>query len=45
MKPITNKKNQIKRAKYKFAWYKKFVKLLRNQKQKDFRNEQTIHLS
>lgn len=44
MKPNVKKK-AIKRAKYKYSWYKDFVKLLRNQRQKDFRNEQTIHLS
>jgi hypothetical protein len=44
MKPIINKK-MIKKAKYKYSWYKSFVKLLRNQKMKDFRNNQTIHLS
>jgi hypothetical protein len=45
MKPEVNKNKEIKKAHYKFPWYKNFVKLLRNQKQKDFRNEQTIHLS
>jgi len=44
MKPQVNKK-EIKRAKYKYSWYKAFVKLLRNQKQNDFKNEQTIHMS
>lgn len=44
MKPEVNKK-QIRKARYKYAWYKSFVKLLRNQRQKDFKNEQTIHMS
>ncbi len=44
MKPLVNKK-EIKKAKYKYSWYKVFVKLLRNQRQKDFRNETTIHWS
>jgi hypothetical protein len=44
MKPVVNKK-EIKKVKYKYAWYKSFVKLLRNKKQKDFRNNQTIHMS
>ena len=43
MRPEVNKK-EIKKAKFKYAWYKSFVKVLRNQKQKDFRNDQTIHL-
>jgi hypothetical protein len=45
MKPTVNKNKEIKKAKYKYPWYKTFIKLLRNQKQKDFKNEQTIHLS
>jgi len=45
MKPITNKHKEIKKAKYKYPWYKAFVKLLKNQKQKDFKNERTIHMS
>lgn len=44
MKPIVKNK-EIRKAKYKFSWYKSFVKLLRNKKHKDFRNNQTIHLS
>lgn len=44
MKPQANKK-EIKKAKFKYSWYKAFVKLLRNQKHKDFRNDATIHLS
>lgn len=44
MKPELNKK-EIKKAKYKYAWYKSFIKLLRNQKVKDFKNDKTIHLS
>lgn len=45
MKPLINKKKEIKKAKYKYPWYKSFVKLLRNKKQKDFKNDQTIHMS
>ena len=45
MKPQVNKTKEIKKAHYKYSWYKKFIKMLRNQKQKDFRNEQTIHMS
>ena len=45
MKPIENKRNEIKKAKYKYSWYKAFVELLKNQKQKDFKNERTIHMS
>lgn len=44
MKPICKDK-EIKRAKYKYPWYKSFIKLLRNHRQKDFKNEKTIHLS
>jgi hypothetical protein len=44
MKPQVDKK-EIKRAKYKYFWYKSFIKLLRNKKKKDFKNEQAIHLS
>lgn len=44
MKPQVNKK-EIKKAKYKYLWYKSFITLLRNKKQKDYKNEQTIHLS
>jgi hypothetical protein len=44
MKPELNKK-EIKKAKYKYAWYKSFIKLLRNQRVKDFKNDKTIHLS
>ena len=45
MKPITNKHKEVKRAKYKYTWYKSFIKLLKNQRQRDFKNEQTIHMS
>jgi hypothetical protein len=44
MKPEVKNK-EIKKAHYKYSWYKSFVKLLRNQRQKDFRNERTIHWS
>jgi hypothetical protein len=45
MKPIVSKKKEIRKAKYRYPWYKTFVELLRNQKQKDFKNNQTIHMS
>lgn len=45
MRPIVNKNSQVKKSKYKYPWYKSFIRLLRNQKTKDFKNEQTIHLS
>jgi len=44
MKPNINKKS-IRKAKYKYAWYKSFIKLLRNKRHKDFKNDKTIHLS
>ena len=44
MKPEVNKK-EIRRAKFKYPWYKSFIKILRNRKQKDYRKDQTIHLS
>ena len=44
MKPEINKK-EIRKAKFKYSWYKSCVKMLRNQKQKDFRNDQPIHLT
>ena len=45
MKPQINKKKEIKKAHYKYHWYKEMVKLLRNTGCKDFRNEQTISQS
>lgn len=45
MRPIVNKTKEIRRAKYRYSWYKIFVTLFRNQRQKDFKNEKTIHLS
>ena len=44
MKPLVLNK-EIRKAKYKHSWYKSFVRLLRNQRQKDFRNNSTINLS
>lgn len=45
MKPQVYKKSEIKKAKYKVSWYKSMVKLLRNNKTKDHRNNATILLS
>ena len=45
MKPQVNKRREIKKAHFKYPWYKSFVKLLRNKKYKDYRNETTIHFS
>ena len=44
MKPQINNK-LIKKAHYKYAWYKSMVRMLRNKRVRDFKNEQTIHLS
>lgn len=45
MKPLTSKRVEIKQAKYKFHWYKSMVRLLRNQRFNDYRNNQTISLT
>jgi hypothetical protein len=41
MKPQVNNK-EIKNPRYKFAWYKSFVRLLKNQRCPDFKNPRTI---
>jgi len=45
MKPNVNKNKEIRKSKFKYAWYKAFVRLLRNKKRKNFRDDNTIHLS
>ena len=45
MKPLTTKQKEIKRTKFRFHWYKSMVKLLRNQKFKDYRNDSNISLT
>jgi hypothetical protein len=44
MRPELNKK-YIRKAKYKYAWYKSFIKSQRNFKVTDYKNEQSIHVS
>lgn len=44
MKPLVDKR-QIKKAKYKYHWYKNMIKLLRNSKFKNYRSDKVIHLT
>ena len=45
MKPQVSKNNEIKNPKYRFSWYKEIVKLLRNNKTRDYRDKSLITLS
>ena len=45
MKPQTNRKIEIKRAKYKYHWYKSMITMLRNKKLKDYKSDKTIGLT
>ena len=42
MRPIVNKKVLIRNPRYKYSWYKVIIKLLKNNKVKNFRNKSKI---
>ena len=45
MKSQVNNNKEIRKTKYKYSWYKSMIRMLRNKKWTNYRDDKTIHLT